>query len=74
MHVFKCVHAVANCDSSNVCTHAPSREGEESLNSMYIAWRKVCFILLRQCCVKIRRRNLTYLKLDIRKHNIFKLY
>lgn len=74
VHVYKYAHAVAQCDSCNVCTHAPSREGEESLNTMYTASRKLCFILLRQCCVKICRRSLTYLKLNIEKQNIFTLH
>ena len=73
VHFYKCVHAVAHCDSCNVCTHAPSREGEESLNGIYIALRKVRCILLRQCCVKIHRRRQTYLKIDIEKQNIFTL-
>ena len=71
MHIYKCVHAVGQCDSCNVCTHAPSREGEESPNSIYIASRKVCCTILRQCSVKIRRRSLTYLILDIEKQYIY---
>lgn len=47
---------------------------EESPKSIYIASRKVCCTLLRQFSVKIHRRSLTYLKLDIEKQYIYTLF